>query len=143
MLGKKRKQKKIEEAKSKVETILGAGTVIEGDISTKGSLRIEGKVKGNIKAEGDLYIGENGKIEKEIKARNVIIAGSVNGNIIAAKKIELLPAGKLKGDIQTKVLKIEEGAVFNGSSKPLNDDYKTIKISDKVKREVASIDQEE
>lgn len=122
MLGKNKRRKKLEEEKSKVITILGNGTTVEGDFRTKGTLRIEGKVKGNIKAEGDLYIGESGVLETEIEARNVIIAGVVNGNIVAEKKIELLSSGKLNGNIKTKTLKIEEGATFIGSSKPLNKD---------------------
>lgn len=120
-MGKKRNERKLNEERSKVETILGIGTMVEGDIFTKGSLRVEGRVKGFIKAEGDLYIGESGVLETKIEARKVIIAGSVNGNISAEEKIEILPSGKLNGDIRTKSLKIEEGAVFVGSSKLLED----------------------
>lgn len=101
--------------RGKVETILGEGTKIKGDISTKGSLRIEGKVSGKIKAEGDLFVGESGKIKSEIKARKVIIAGDVEGNVDTTK-LELLSKGKLNGDISTDTLKIEEGAVFIGTS---------------------------
>src|SRR5690554_1168117 len=109
----------MEEAKGKVETILGNGTTVEGDLYTKGPLRVEGRVKGKIKAEGDLLVGESGNLETEIEARNVLIAGTVRGNIKALNKIEILPSGKLYGDIKTKTIKIEEGAVFVGSSEPL------------------------
>ncbi|MFW6264770.1 MAG: bactofilin family protein [Bacillota bacterium] len=135
-MGKKRKAKKLEEAKGKVETILGNGTAIEGDINTKGSLRIEGRVKGVIKAEGDLYIGESGVLHTQIEARNVIVAGTVNGNIIATEKIEILPSGRLNGDIQTKTIKIEEGASFAGESRPL-ESKKDMDISKKVEQEAA------
>ncbi len=143
MLGKKRKEKKLEEEKGKVETILGNGTAIEGDIYTKGSLRIEGKVKGVIKAEGDLYIGESGVLHTEIEARKVIVAGTVHGNIVATEKIEILPSGRLDGNIQTKTIKIEEGASFTGESRPM-DSQKNIDVSGKVevsktvKKEVAA-----
>lgn len=137
MLGKKRNEKKLEEKKGEVETILGNGTVIEGDLHTKGSLRIDGKVKGVIKAEGDLYIGESGILHTQIEARNVIVAGTVNGNIIAIEKIEILPSGNLKGDIQTKIIKIEEGASFTGESRSLNS-KKSIGVSKKVEKEVAA-----
>jgi cytoskeletal protein CcmA (bactofilin family) len=113
-----------EKKKDKVETILGNGTHIKGDIHTNGSLRVEGEVTGNIEAEGDLFVGEEGKIKTEIKARNVVIAGRVEGDVIAYKKLEILPSGKLHGDIKTKTLKIEEGAVFNGSSVPLDENNK-------------------
>lgn len=137
MLGKKRKQKKMEEEKGKVETILGNGTIVEGDVHTKGSLRIEGRVKGNIRAEGDLFVGESGILDTKIEARNVVIAGTVNGNITAFGKIEILPSGKLNGDIKTKIIKIEEGATFIGSSKP-REDKKSIGISKKALKEVAA-----
>ncbi|MEJ6951955.1 bactofilin family protein [Natronospora cellulosivora (SeqCode)] len=117
MLGKRKNDKKVEEAKGKVETILGTGTSMDGDINTRGSLRVEGTInKGNINAEGDVLIGENGQVNTTIDARNVVIAGKVNGNINARDKIEILPTGSLNGDIKSKVLKIDEGAVFNGVS---------------------------
>lgn len=131
MLGKKRKEKKQEEAKGKVETILGNGTAIEGDLYTKGSLRVEGKVKGVIKAEGDLYVGESGVLHSQIEARKVIVAGTIHGNIVATEKIEILPSGSLNGNIQTKTVKIEEGASFSGESRPLNN-QKSIDVSTKV-----------
>lgn len=134
MFGKNKKNKKIEENKGKVETILGNGTVI-GDLFTKGSLRIEGKIKGNIKAEGDLYVGENGVLNAQVEARNVIVAGTVNGNIVANGKIELLKSGKLNGDIQTMTIKIEEGASFTGTSKPL-DKKRNMDVSKKVMKKM-------
>ena len=118
------KKKKNKTKKGKVETILGNGTHIEGDIHTSGSLRVEGKVTGNIMAEGDLFVGEEGKVNTEVEARNVVIAGKIEGNVIARKKLEILPSGKLYGDIKTKTLKIEEGAIFKGSSSPLNETNK-------------------
>ncbi len=108
-----------ESNKSKVETVLGKGTKIEGDICTSGSLRVEGEIIGKIKAEGDLFVGESGNIKNQIEARNIIIAGRVESNVIAQKKLEILPSGILCGDIKTNVLKIEEGAKFIGSSQIL------------------------
>lgn len=140
MLGRKKNEKKLEEAKGKVETILGTGTSMDGDINTKGSLRIEGKInKGNIRAEGDVFIGESGEVNTSIEARNVVIAGKVNGNITALKKIEILPSGNLSGDIKSKVLKIEEGAVFNGVSEILiKENLLKEKVVEKDKNQEAS-----
>lgn len=135
MFGKKNKKKKI--SRDKVETILGSGIIL-GDIHIKGSLRIEGKVKGSIKAEGDLFIGKNGQVSEKIVAQKVIIAGKVKGNVIATKRIEILPEGELTGDIQTKSLVVNEGAVFLGMSKPLNEKNKTIDFAEKVKKEAAA-----
>ncbi|MFW6022843.1 MAG: bactofilin family protein [Halanaerobiaceae bacterium] len=141
MFGKKKNKKnkkKTEKAKRNIETIIGTGTVIDGDVKTSETLRVEGKVKGTIKAGGDLFIGESGQIHAEIEARNIIIAGNVIGNIKAEHKIEILPSGKLDGDIQTKSVKIEEGATFTGSSIPFNNKFKNNDVSQKVKTEVAA-----
>lgn len=134
MFSKKKKQRKAEEAKGKVETIIGNGTVT-GDLFTKGSLRVEGKIKGAIKAEGDLYVGANGVINAEVEARNVVIAGTVNGDVIAAEKLEILKTGKLNGNIKTKTIKIEAGASFVGVSKPFNTKNNT-DVSSKVNKEL-------
>lgn len=137
MFGKKKKNKNNKASKDKVETILGSGIIL-GDIHIKGSLRIEGKVKGSIKAEGDLYIGKNGQVSEKIVAQKVIVAGKIKGNVIATKRIEILPGGELTGDIQTNSLVINEGAIFLGMSKPLNDKNKTIDFTEKVKEEAAA-----
>lgn len=108
-----------EASKGKVETILGNGTNLEGDLNTGGSVRIEGKIVGSIKADGDLFVGENGYVKDDVEARSVVIAGKVEGHVRALEKLEILASGKLSGDIQAASLKIEEGAVFVGSSKPL------------------------
>ncbi|MFW6029292.1 MAG: bactofilin family protein [Halanaerobiales bacterium] len=135
-MGRKRKEKRIEEAKGRVETILGAGTSMDGNINTKGSLRIEGRIdKGNIKAAGDVFIGESGEVNTTIEARNIVIAGKVNGNITALEKIEILPSGNLAGDIKAKVLKIEENAVFNGVSEIVSSKNLLKKRSPEINRQ--------
>ncbi len=129
---------KDEKNKGKVETILGSGTKVKGDINTKGSLRVEGFVEGNIKAEGDLFVGEDGKVNSEVNARNVIIAGRVEGDVTAHKKLEILPSGKLIGAIKTNTLKIEEGAICSGSSKPLDSNKGKKKFNKNDKKEKKS-----
>lgn len=139
MLGAKRKEKEMEAAKSKVETILGEGTKIEGELYTKGSIRVEGEVKGNIQAEGDLFVGEKGVIKCEIKGRNVIVAGVIEGNITATQKIEIMSGGKLIGDIRTNILKIEEGAIFKGNSNTLEKKEVSAPVeANRVKKEIAA-----
>lgn len=132
MLGKKRKEQKIEESKGKVETILGEGTKIKGNIFTRGSMRIEGEVEGKIEAEGDIFVGEKGIVDTEITARNVVVAGKINGNVLAKEKLEIMSSGRISGDIQTDTLKIEAGANFTGSSRPLK------KEQEKSKKEAAA-----
>ncbi|BAM48329.1 bactofilin family protein [Amphibacillus xylanus] len=109
MLNKKKKQKVI-------ETIIGKETVIEGNIKLPTSLRIDGKVYGEIKCEGNVYIGKHGYAEPAIEAKNIIVAGEANGNIIVSEKIQIHAGGKVSGQVQSGGLIIEEGGLFNGNS---------------------------
>ncbi|MGM0409388.1 MAG: bactofilin family protein [Bacillota bacterium] len=112
MFGKNQSEKE----QGKVETIIGSGTKVDGNLNTKGSLRIEGKIDGFVESEGEVFVGEGGNITADITARNVIIAGSVQGNINAKNKLKILASGKLNGDLKAKTLIIKEGAVFTGTS---------------------------
>lgn len=109
MFNKKRKQKVI-------ETIIGKETIIEGNIKLPTSLRIDGKVYGEIECEGNVYIGKSGYTEPAIQAKNVIVAGEANGEIKATEKVQIHAKGKITGDIHSQGLIIEDGGVFNGGS---------------------------
>lgn len=98
----------------KVETLIGSGTVFEGNIVAEGTIRIDGKLKGEIKSQGDLVIGENGIIQGNISVRNVLVAGEVTGDILAEEKMEITSTGKIFGNLNVKNLLIDEGAVFEG-----------------------------
>lgn len=99
----------------KVDTLIGKDTFFQGSINATGTVRIDGEYKGEIKAKGDLIIGDSGKVEANIDARNVLIAGLIKGNINASGKVDLAPSAKLYGDIRVKNLLIEEGAIFKGN----------------------------
>ncbi|MCR4402471.1 MAG: polymer-forming cytoskeletal protein [Firmicutes bacterium] len=99
----------------KVDTIIGKDTRISGRIQAEGTIRIEGTVDGEIDADGDVIVGEPGRLVASIHARNVTVAGEVQGNIHSEGRLELLPTGKLYGDVKTAVLAIEDGAIFKGA----------------------------
>lgn len=107
--------------KDKINTIIAEGVVIDGDLQTNGSIRLEGKVIGNIETEGDLLVGKTGKVEANVQVSKISIAGIVEGDIVASEKVEILAQGKLKGNIQTPLLKVEEGASFIGFSNNNNE----------------------
>jgi cytoskeletal protein CcmA (bactofilin family) len=119
----------------KIETIIGENTELEGKIISSDSIRVEGKINGSIEVSGDLIIGKNAFIKNKIKAAKIIIAGKVEGEINAQEKVELLKNAKVTGNISSNSLKIEEGAIFNGSNTSLNTKNKEKKISLKEKRE--------
>jgi cytoskeletal protein CcmA (bactofilin family) len=106
----------------KIDTLIGKDTVFQGVISATGTVRIDGEFKGEIKAKGDLVIGESGRVEATVEARNVLVAGHLSGNIAAQGKVDLAPSAKLYGDMKVKNLLIEEGAVFKGNCLMERDD---------------------
>ncbi|SDF43742.1 bactofilin family protein [Sporolituus thermophilus] len=97
-----------------VETIVGKETCVKGTITTKGAVRIDGQFEGEIQSLGDLLVGETGAVRAQIKARSGTIAGTINGNLDIAEKLELLPTARVYGDIKVGTLIISEGAVFKG-----------------------------
>ncbi|MGZ5434677.1 MAG: bactofilin family protein [Pyrinomonadaceae bacterium] len=97
---------------------VGSGTAITGEATFKSLLRIDGKFSGRIASPtGTLIVGAGGVVDANIEVSIATIQGTVNGDIIATQRIELGRAGKLNGNIQTPSLMIEQGAVFEGSSK--------------------------
>ncbi|RLJ70745.1 cytoskeletal protein CcmA (bactofilin family) [Hydrogenivirga caldilitoris] len=109
--GKKESFKAIEAAD--VNTLIGEGCTFEGNLNLSTSTRIDGRVKGNIKSEGTLVIGETGRVEGDIQCTEILIYGTVNGNV-DAQRIELKKGAALSGDVRAEVFVIEEGATYNG-----------------------------
>ncbi|MBP2655909.1 MAG: Polymer-forming cytoskeletal [Firmicutes bacterium] len=98
-----------------METVVGKGTKIIGNIDATGTIRVDGQLEGEITTKGDLIIGESGSVKAKIKAHSAIISGTINGNMEVADKLELASTGKVYGDIKTGSLVIGEGAVFKGA----------------------------
>ncbi len=94
--------------------LIGAGTTVEGKIRTQGSLRIDGKVTGEVHAAENLAVGVTGEVEATIAGRNVTIGGKVKGNITSVEKLVLEGKAVVRGDVKAAKLVIDEGAVFDG-----------------------------
>ncbi|GAB6137158.1 polymer-forming cytoskeletal protein [Halanaerobaculum tunisiense] len=99
-----------------VGTVISQETIIEGEIEVEESIRIDGQLNGTLTAEGDVFIGQEGRLTADIKAENVMIAGSVEGNVVVDDKLEVVSTGRLSGDISISNLVIHDGGVFEGSS---------------------------
>ncbi|RCX20515.1 cytoskeletal protein CcmA (bactofilin family) [Fontibacillus phaseoli] len=100
------------------DTLIGEGSIFEGKITSGAGVRIEGHIIGDIECEGDVTVGEKGDVKSNnIIARNVIIAGVVNGNVQARQKLSITSKGKLYGNISAVSLSIEEGSTFEGTSR--------------------------
>ena len=95
--------------------IIGAGTVIEGDIKSDGDIRVDGTLNGSLVTKGKLVLGPTGMIEGETACQNADISGTINGKIKVTELLSLKATSKLSGDITTNKLSIEPGANFSGS----------------------------
>lgn len=100
---------------SMINTIIGDNAKIEGVISTMDSTRVDGSLEGKILSESSVIVGESGTVKGDILAVEILVAGTVYGNLTAKEKIELTSTGKVLGDMVTKTLVIDEGASFKGN----------------------------
>ena len=97
-----------------MNTIIGKDSMVEGTIKVQGGVRIDGAVRGRISASESLAVGDSGMVEAELAVKTAVIGGKVFGNIFAQDKIELQSKAVVEGDVTTKNLVVEEGAVFHG-----------------------------
>jgi cytoskeletal protein CcmA (bactofilin family) len=104
---------------AKVETLVGEGTCVDGDMSFSGGLHVDGTVRGNISAaDGDsmalLVVGEHGRIEGEVQVPQVVISGTVVGDVRATESVELAPNSQVTGNIYYTRIEMAMGASVNG-----------------------------
>ena len=99
---------------NKVVSIIGQGTTIKGDISSQGTIRIEGTVSGNIQSGDTIVVQESGKLKADLVAGQIIISGEVHGNVVAHGRLEICAGGKVVGDIMAPRVSIAEGVLFEG-----------------------------
>jgi len=123
--------------RSEEATVISRGVKIEGKLSCSGNIRLDGEVQGDISSQGIVIIGENGGVNGQINADSVTIGGKVTGTIRAKDKVVLEAKANLKGDIITKTLLVEAGAIFNGNSKmgnsgSISDSVDTSKPQDSI-----------
>lgn len=97
-------------------TIISEGVVIEGKLSSKGNVRIDGTINGNLQVSGNITVGKSGLVNGEVAGQMIIHGGKIEGTIKANEKVVLEGTSILKGDIFTKILVVEEGAIFDGNS---------------------------
>jgi cytoskeletal protein CcmA (bactofilin family) len=100
-----------------LNSILGPGCKVKGNIDLKGTLRIDGDFDGEINCPETLIIGKSGVVKADVKVKNAVIGGKLVGNVSATNKIELQTGSHVEGDISTARLVIDEGVFFEGACK--------------------------
>ncbi len=97
-----------------LSAFIDQGSEFEGKLSFKDTVRIDGHFRGEISSENTLIVGETGTVEATIHSKNVVISGTVSGNVHAPGSVVLHKSARLDGNIETPHLTIEDGAKFNG-----------------------------
>ena len=95
--------------------IIGHGTVIEGEVSSNGDIRIDGTVKGSVTTKAKLVIGSSGNVDGDVFCLNADISGSIKGKATVSEMLFLKASGRINGDINTGKLVVEVGASFTGN----------------------------
>lgn len=98
-----------------VATVFGKDTELFGDLVFSKSLQINGYFEGDINSSGFLIVGDGAVVKANIRAKTVILKGTVHGNVEASERLEIHPNGKLYGNIRTSKLRISDGVVFEGN----------------------------
>jgi cytoskeletal protein CcmA (bactofilin family) len=99
----------------KLEVVIGADTLIKGELVSQGTVRIDGRFEGNVKADC-VVVGESGLIIGDVTSKSLIAAGKLSGNVHSSESVEIQPKGEVLGDIYTVRLNVADGAVFEGRS---------------------------
>lgn len=100
-----------------VISIIGPGMQVTGDCDTEGTLRIEGSVKGTVRAGKAVVVGKEGVVDGDIFTQDAVVGGRVTGSIRAESRLELQATCVIEGEIQARRIKLEEGGTVNGTVK--------------------------
>lgn len=110
--------RKASKAQHRIDSLIGAGTKIDGDITFSGGLRVDGEVKGNVRAIGEqggmLVVSEQAVIEGEIHVSHVVLNGTIIGPVHSSDFLELQPRARVTGDVQYSSLEMHLGAIVQG-----------------------------
>ncbi len=98
-----------------MDTVIGEFTSFVGNIESEGSIKILGKVEGDIRAGGDIYIEPTASVVGNLYGSNAYISGTIKGNILSKGILHLMAQARLYGDIEVASLVTDEGAIFQGS----------------------------
>ncbi len=118
------------EADTEVAAFLGTGTEFNGTLTFEGTIRIDGKVSGEIVSQDTLVVGEDAEVDAEVSVGVLVCRGQVRGNVKASGRIELHETSELRGNISTPRLMISEGAIFHGSCEMPQSGDKVTLLSD-------------
>ncbi|HHY63698.1 MAG TPA: polymer-forming cytoskeletal protein [Clostridiaceae bacterium] len=103
-----------------MDTVLGEFTSFVGNIESEGSVKVLGRVEGDIKAGGDIYVEPTATVNGNIYGSNVYISGTIHGNVLSKGLLHLMSQARLIGDIEVNSIVTDEGAIFQGNCKMID-----------------------
>ncbi len=98
-----------------VISIIGPGMKVVGDCITDGTVRVEGTVEGSVKAGKAVVVGKQGAVIGDVQTQDAVISGRVTGTLVAESRLELQATCQIDGDVRTRRMQLEEGALLNGT----------------------------
>ena len=100
-----------------IENIIGQSCTIRGDLASDGAFRIDGTIEGSVESRASVVVGESGVDPGGLRGTDIVIAGTVQGDVTCEGHLEILAKGTVEGDIAAKSVRIETGGVFRGTSR--------------------------
>jgi cytoskeletal protein CcmA (bactofilin family) len=128
-------RRKANRPQNRIDSLIGAGTKIEGSVTFSGGLRVEGEIRGNVVSSGDqlstLVVSEQARIDGEIHVTHLVVNGAINGPVHSAEFLELQDHCRVKGDVHYNTLEMHLGAIVEGRlvhSSSVTESSKTVEL---------------
>jgi cytoskeletal protein CcmA (bactofilin family) len=99
---------------SDLNGFLDKGSDLSGELHFETHFRVHGKFAGKVRSEGELIVGEGGEVEGEIEVGQLLVSGTVRGNVTAGRRVQVTSTGRILADVTTPTLVLEDGAFFEG-----------------------------
>jgi cytoskeletal protein CcmA (bactofilin family) len=124
--------KKASKPQNRIDSLIGVGTRIEGNVSFSGGLRVDGEIQGNVTAVSDqpstLVLSEQARIDGEIRVSHLVVNGAINGPVYALEFLELQPRSRVTGDVHYNTIEMHLGAVVEGRLVHSAGESKTVEL---------------
>ena len=112
-----------------INTIIGKGSAISGNMKVNGFIRIDGDIEGNLETDGNVIVGENARIRGDLTAKSVIIGGIIKGNITANESVKILAEAAVIGDVISRKVQVDGSAIIHGHCISIKDEAEFGKTS--------------
>ena len=114
MFGNNKKPQTYQPVSGPVDTLISQHCTIEGNLLTQNSVKVDGRIQGNLQAIGQAIIGEHGLVMGDVHSTDLLVFGRLEGNV-RAKAVQLKPTARILGNIETETLEVEPGAFYQDS----------------------------